>query len=177
MRALINALLSYSQVDKQALNLTEAPARAVVDDAMEHLLPEITMKRARVSSGTLPTVVGDRARLTQLLQNLIANAVKFSVADRAPLVSITAVDDGECWRFSVTDNGIGIPASAQEKIFNIFQRLHAAHVYPGSGIGLATCKKIVEQHGGRIWVESEAGVGSTFCFTLPKRLAVFQEQS
>ena len=177
MRSLLHALLSYSQVDKQPLNLAEAPARAVVDDAMEPLLPEITMKRARVSIGTLPTVVGDRARLTQLLQNLIANALKFSVADRAPLVSITSVDDGERWRFSVADNGIGISASGHKKIFNIFQRLHAADVYPGSGIGLATCKKIVEQHGGRIWVESEADVGSTFCFTILKRLAVSQEQS
>ena len=86
MCALIHALLSYSQVDKQALTLTEAPARAVVDDAMEHLLPEITMKHAQVSIGTLPTVVGDRVRLTQLVQNLIANAVKFSAKDRDPLV-------------------------------------------------------------------------------------------
>ena len=177
MRALIHALISYSQVDKEALNLTESPARAVADDAMEHLLPEITVMRAQMSIGALPTVVGDRARLTQLFQNLIANALKFSAADRAPLVSITAVEDGEWWRFSVTDNGIGISAAGQEKIFHMFQRLHAADRYPGSGIGLATCKKIVEQHGGRIWVESEAGVGSTFCFTLPKRLTVSQEQA
>lgn len=106
MRALIHALISYSQVDKQALILIEVPARAVADDAIEHLLPEITVKRAQVCIGPLPTVVGDRARLSHLFQNLLGNALKFSAADRAPLVSITSVDDGEWWRFGVTDNGI-----------------------------------------------------------------------
>jgi light-regulated signal transduction histidine kinase (bacteriophytochrome) len=106
--------------------------------------------------------------LSQLFQNLIGNAIKFRGAD-LPRIQISACDLGKEWRFMVKDNGIGIDAQYAEKVFVIFQRLHTRQEYPGTGIGLAICKRIVERHGGRIWFESEPGTGSTFYFTLPKR--------
>jgi signal transduction histidine kinase len=113
-------------------------------------------------------VRGDATQLLQLFQNLLANAIKFRRAGEPPLVRLSAqaIDDG--WRFEVRDNGIGIAAEYFERIFVLFQRLHGRGEYPGTGIGLALCKKIVERHGGRIGVESELGRGSTFWFTLPQ---------
>jgi signal transduction histidine kinase len=105
--------------------------------------------------------------LAQVFQNLIANAIKFRRADEAPQVHVSATREGDLWRFSVADNGIGIPADQRERIFQIFHRLHTREEYPGTGIGLALCRRIVERHGGRIWVESEPGEGATFYFTLP----------
>jgi signal transduction histidine kinase len=113
----------------------------------------------------LPTVSGNPTHLFQLFQNLVANAVKFrGKAD--PVVRISAQADGNCWQFAVADNGIGIERKDFDRIFQVFQRLHGKE-YPGTGIGLALCKKIVERHGGRIWVESAPGSGTTFLFTLP----------
>jgi signal transduction histidine kinase len=116
----------------------------------------------------LPVIVGDGAQLAQLFQNLIANAIKFR-RGQPPHIRIDAQADGKAWRFSVQDNGIGIAPEYFDRIFVMFQRLHTRGAYPGTGIGLALCKRIVEHHGGRIWVESEPGKGSTFKFTLPMR--------
>src|SRR5207248_10399864 len=114
---------------------------------------------------SLPTVVADRVQLVQLFQNLIGNAIKFRGPERSA-IKISAEKHGTEWQFAVADNGIGIAPEHKEFIFKIFQRLHTRSEYSGNGIGLAICKKIVEQHGGRIWVDSEAGRGSTFRFTL-----------
>jgi light-regulated signal transduction histidine kinase (bacteriophytochrome) len=120
-----------------------------------------------VTSAPLPTVLADEGQLVQLFQNLIGNAIKFCGAEK-PLIQVRGEPDGTAWTFSVRDNGIGIDPQFAERIFVIFQRLHSREEYPGTGIGLALCKKIVERHGGRIWVESQPGQGATFCFTLPR---------
>ena len=123
-----------------------------------------------MTQAVLPTVMADTTQLSQVFQNLIANALKFR-GEQPPLIHIEAdrdVEQGQ-WLFSVRDNGIGIEPQYAERIFLIFQRLHSRNEYPGTGIGLALCKRIVERHGGRIWIESEPGKGSTFYFTLPDK--------
>jgi light-regulated signal transduction histidine kinase (bacteriophytochrome) len=121
---------------------------------------------AKVESDPLPEVKADATQLMQVFQNLIGNAIKFR-RDEAPLIHIEVEREDGFWRFSVRDNGLGIPAHQFERVFVVFQRLHGPGEYPGTGIGLPLCKKIVERHGGRIWVESQVDVGSTFMFTLP----------
>jgi light-regulated signal transduction histidine kinase (bacteriophytochrome) len=121
-----------------------------------------------VTHDPLPKVMADPLQLSQVLQNLISNAIKFHGGEK-PHIHISAEQKEKEWVFSVNDNGIGIPAEYSERIFEIFQRLHNKKEYPGTGIGLATCKKIVERHGGRIWVKSEPGKGSTFYFTIPNK--------
>jgi len=128
----------------------------------------------RETSGTvthdpLPTLTADRIQMMQLFQNLVSNGLKFH-KDKAPAVHLGVVEDGDDWKFSVRDNGIGIDPKSTERIFAIFQRLHTREEYPGMGIGLAICRRIVERHGGRIWVESAPEKGSTFLFTIPKVL-------
>ena len=119
----------------------------------------------------LPTLPGDKTQIGQLLRNLLDNAVKFHRPGVAPRVDIGAVREGDAWVFRVSDNGLGIEPQYFDRIFVIFQRLHLQDEYPGTGIGLAVCRRVVERHGGRMWVESEPGVGSTFCFTLPATAA------
>jgi chemotaxis family two-component system sensor kinase Cph1 len=121
-----------------------------------------------VTHDSLPTVMADDLQLGQLFQNLIGNAIKFH-GEEPPRVHVSARPGGNGWIFSVRDNGIGIAPEYAERIFIIFQRFHSREEYPGTGIGLAVCKKIVERHGGRIWVESELGKGATFYFTLPRQ--------
>jgi chemotaxis family two-component system sensor kinase Cph1 len=121
---------------------------------------------ATITHDKLPTVTGDETQLGQLLQNLIGNALKYRNSKR-PVIHVGARRDGASWLFWVTDNGIGIDPQYREKIFVIFQRLHTREEYDGTGIGLAVCKKIVERHGGKIWVDSTPGQGSTFYFTVP----------
>jgi PAS domain S-box-containing protein len=169
MTSLIKALLSYSQVGKQGSAMSSVALDQIVKAALDNLEAKIASRSASISVSPLPIVHGDPTRLIQLFQNLISNAIKFTPNDRTPAIIVSASDAGERWSISVADNGIGIPADSVQKIFQIFQRLHAADQYPGSGIGLATCKKIVEQHGGDIVVESQLGVGSTFRLTLPKK--------
>jgi len=121
-----------------------------------------------VTQDKLPTIPCDEVQLAQLFQNLIGNALKFRKPDAAPAVHVGAADQGAEWEFTVRDNGIGIEPQYFERIFMVFQRLHDKGEYPGTGIGLAIVKKVVERHGGRIWVQSQPGAGTTFHFTMPK---------
>ena len=130
-----------------------------------NLEASIRQQEAEIEVGPMPTVVGDQTQLVQLFQNLIGNAIKFR-RQPPPRVRVTASRDGGCWQFAVEDNGIGIEKEHFDHIFQTFQRLHGPE-YPGTGIGLAVCKKIIERHGGRIWLDSIVGQGTTFQFTLP----------
>ncbi|MEL7532087.1 MAG: ATP-binding protein, partial [Bacteroidota bacterium] len=116
-----------------------------------------------------PYVIGSESKLIQLCQNLLSNALKFHQPDRQLRIQLNCVDVGGKWQFSISDNGRGIPKQFQDKIFNLFEKLHNGHDIKGSGIGLALCKRIVEQHGGEIWLESSEGVGTTFFFTIPQK--------
>jgi two-component system sensor kinase len=170
MRTLINDLLAYSRVGRMGKPFQPADCNAVVDQAVANLSLRIEETAATVTRGELPVVTGDPTQLLQLFQNLIGNALKFRGSGR-PEVHIEAERQNGDWLFSVRDNGIGIAAEDYERIFMIFQRLHSRDKYTGTGIGLAVCKKTVEQHGGRIWVESTPGQGSTFRFTLGRSQA------
>ena len=167
MQQLIQALLAYSRVGTRGKHLKLTDCNVVLDLARTNLFKAIEESSAEVISGPLPTVPGDEVQLVQLFQNLIANALKFR-GEPPPVIQITAQEDDGAWRFAVRDNGIGIALAHQDRIFKIFQRLHRRSDYAGTGIGLAICKKIVERHGGRLWVESEEGRGATFFFTIPK---------
>jgi two-component system sensor histidine kinase/response regulator len=167
MQALINDLLAYSRVGTKARPFERTDSAKVVDTALANLRIAIQDSGAQITRGLLPVVAGDPMQLLQLFQNLIGNALKFKREDPVR-IHIAAEPDGDNWRFSVSDNGIGIAAEYFERIFVLFQRLHGRADYPGTGIGLAICKKIVERHGGSITVESQVGVGSTFRFTLPR---------
>ena len=166
MQRLINDLLAYSRVRHADAAFSEVDVGRVVDVATANLEAAVSETGTRITRGPLPTVKGDALQLTQLFQNLVANAIKFRGA-APPKIDITAEQQNQDWLFRVTDNGIGIAREYFERIFVIFQRLHAQGEYGGTGIGLALAKKIVERHGGKMWVESEPGKGSTFFFTLP----------
>lgn len=166
MQALINDLLAYSRVGTRGNALTPTSAGAVFEAARDNLRVAIEESDAEVKSDPSPAVIGDRIQLIQLFQNLIVNALKFRDEKRTPKVHVGAERrDGE-WLFSVRDNGMGMEEQYLERIFVIFRRLDNKTKYPGTGIGLAVCKKIVERYGGRIWAKSEPGEGSTFYFTL-----------
>jgi PAS domain S-box-containing protein len=168
MKRLIDDLLAFSRVGTRGVAPAPVDAGAALDAALTHLSLSIAESNALVTRDALPTVLADPGQLQHLFLNLVSNAIKFRGAEPPQVhVSAAAVDDG--WRFSVRDNGIGISPEYFERIFVIFQRLHARTEYPGTGIGLAIAKKIVERHSGRIWLESEPGRGATFFFTLPQR--------
>jgi len=166
MQALINALLSYSRVGTQGREFQPTDCEKVLDGTLAGLKKAIEESGAEITRGPMPTITADAAQIGQLFQNLVGNALKFR-DHRRPVVRIAAVHQEKQWLFSVGDNGVGFDAKDAERIFVMFQRLHSKDEYPGTGIGLAVCKKIVERHGGRIWVESAPGEGSTFYFTLP----------
>jgi PAS domain S-box-containing protein len=167
MRQLIEDLLKYSKVDTQGKLFAPVDMNAAVARTLEILAVLIKESDAEIVVDSLPSVIGDESQIVQLLQNLISNAIKFRGPER-PGVNISAtIGPGE-WTIAVKDNGIGLDMSNASKIFIMFQRQQTKDKYPGSGIGLAIAKKIVERHGGRIWVESEEGKGATFFFTLPK---------
>lgn len=166
MQALINDLLAYSRINTKAKPFGPTDLGAVAAAAIGQLRLAIEESNATVHVGEMPAVQGDALQLTQLLQNLIGNAIKFRHGP-SPKISIEARRPGNDWEVSVSDNGIGIAREYFERIFVLFQRLHGRTQYPGTGIGLAICKKIVERHGGRIWVESTPDIGSVFHFTLP----------
>ena len=165
MHRLINDLLVYSRIGAGERRLVPVSAQAACAEAVENLHDTIGVHGARVTVGPLPLVLGDAVQLTQLFQNLIANAVKFREPDVPPAVTVSAERDGAFWRFSVADNGIGFDPGEQD-VFEIFRRLHSTDAYPGTGVGLAICKRIVEGLGGRIWAASRPGEGASFNFTL-----------
>ena len=167
MQALINDLLAFSRVGTRGGSFECTDANAVLERVLVNLGPAIEDAGAEVTSDPLPTVIADAGQLGQVLQNLVANAIKFRRPGDRPRVHVSAKRAGDEWLFSVADNGIGIAPEFADRIFVLFQRLHKRDEYPGTGIGLSICKKIVERHGGRIWLESKEGEGTTFLFTIP----------
>jgi PAS domain S-box-containing protein len=167
-QALINDLLAYSRVQTRSAAPAPTMCEAVLENALSDLRATIEETGARVTYDPLPVLSANAAQLGHLFLNLIGNALKFH-GPEPPCVHVSAEQIAGAWRFSVRDNGIGIDPEYAEDIFVIFRRLHTTAEYPGTGIGLPIAKKIVEQHGGRIWVESEPGKGATFYFTLPVR--------
>lgn len=168
MQALIQDLLAYSRVGKRSIAFAPTDSGALVAEVIAALHATIVEKGAVVEYDGLPIVHGDAGQLRQLLQNLVGNALKF--CKETPTIRISAQLQGEQWRFTVRDNGIGIDPAHAERVFVIFQRLHTREEYDGTGIGLALCRKIVERHGGRIWVESRPGQGAAFHFMLPAQM-------
>jgi PAS domain S-box-containing protein len=167
MQKLIDGLLAYSRITRRGAEFSAVDMNSVFEAALSNLTAAARESRARVTKDDLPPVAGDETQLSQLLQNLIGNAIKFTKPDTAPVVHVSGKEEGSSVVFSVRDNGIGIDPEYGDRIFMIFQRLHTQDDYPGTGIGLALCKRIVERHHGRIWVESSPGKGSAFFFTLP----------
>src|SRR4030042_951036 len=170
MQELIKDLLEYSQVGTKGKEFKPADCSLILNKAISNLKVSIEESGGVVTHDTLPTVTADAIQLSRLFQNLIGNAIKFHGSE-APMVHISTERKGDEWLFSVRDNGMGIDPKFADRIFTVFQRLNSSDEYPGTGIGLAICKKIVEHHGGRIWVESEPGKGATFYFTIPERQA------
>ncbi len=166
MQRLIKDLLEYSRVSTQGNTLIPVDCNSIYDDVINMLKLSIDECDATIRKSTLPVVSGDVSQLRQLFQNLIANAIKYREKDKLVEVDILVKQDGDHWQFSIADNGIGIDPQFYSRIFDVFQRLHTRDQYSGTGIGLAICKKIVARHGGRIWIESTSGKGSTFYFTL-----------
>ena len=168
MDDLIKAILDYSHVGYQGIDAELIDAGAVAGCSLHNLERKIRDTRATIDCRPLPPVVADPVLLGQLLQNLVSNAIKFTAKDRLPKVVNNARESEHEWVFSVADNGIGILAEDAERIFTLFNHVYSTSEYPGTGIGLATCKKIVERHHGRLWLESTIDVGTTFFFSLPK---------
>jgi len=168
MQMLIRDLLAYSQVETKGKRFEPTNCGEVVEQALFSLQSAVEESGAEVTYDILPSVMADNSQMSRLFQNLIGNAIKFRGKDM-PRIHIAAEHTGNEWVFSVRDNGIGIDPEYFDRIFVIFQRLHSREEYDGTGIGLAICKKIVEHHGGKIWVESEPGRGSTFYFSVPDR--------
>jgi signal transduction histidine kinase len=166
MQNMISDLLAYSRIGTRGKPFEAIDSEYALKQALNNLQLAIEESGALVTYDPLPTVLADSSQLTQLFQNLVANAIKFRSKDVSPKVHISAEINGEEWVFSVRDNGIGIAQEFFEHIFVIFQRLHGRDEYPGSGMGLAISRKIVERHGGRIWVESQIGQGTAFYFTI-----------
>jgi light-regulated signal transduction histidine kinase (bacteriophytochrome) len=170
LHAMIVDLLDYSRVDSKAMPFVDTDSGDALTMATANLVASIEESGAQVQRGSMPTVLADRSQLVQVFQNLIANAIKFR-GEAQPRVNIETQQVNGEWRFSVADNGIGFESRYNDQIFQIFRRLHGSDRFPGTGIGLSVCKRIVERHGGRIWVESAPGKGTTFYFTLPAHQA------
>ena len=165
MQSLIRNLLDYARVDTRSMDFEQIDATVILNQALASLNALLDESGAVVNYDTLPEVTADPVLLSQVFQNLIGNAIKFR-GEEPPRINLSAKKEERKWLFSVSDNGIGIPHEQTDRIFEVFQRSHDKSKYQGTGIGLAICKKIIEHHGGRIWVESEPGKGSTFFFTI-----------
>jgi len=166
MQALIEDLLTYCRTTRHENPIRLTECGQALDQALGNLTTAIEETGAQVSRGQLPTVPAIASQLALLFQNLVGNAIKFRRKDNPVRIQVGAEPQGDMWLLWVKDNGIGIDPQYLERIFLIFQRLHTRPEYPGTGIGLALCKRIVEHHGGRIWVESQPETGTTFFFTL-----------
>lgn len=167
MQQLIQDLLSYSRLNTTKKIPHFVLAEAACKSAVQNLKDAISAADASICVHKLPAVLADPVQLTQLFQNLIGNAIKYR-SDRPPKITVSAAGAESQWVFSIQDNGIGIEDKYFDRIFQMFQRLHTRNEYPGTGIGLAICRRIVERHGGKIWVESQCGHGSTFFFSFPR---------
>jgi light-regulated signal transduction histidine kinase (bacteriophytochrome) len=166
IRLLIDDLCGYSRLGRRPPEIKEVDCAEIVDEALEGVDERIEETGATVKLDVHATIAGDPSELARLFGSLLDNAIKFR-SDAPPEIRVLASRERDGWCFCVRDNGIGIDPAQHERIFEIFQRLHTREEYPGTGVGLAICKKIVDRHGGRIWVESAPGLGSTFCFTIP----------
>jgi chemotaxis family two-component system sensor kinase Cph1 len=166
MQALIQDLLAFSRVGRNCADRVRVDCDAAMEEVLLTLGPTIHESEAVVTHGALPVVWADRSQIVQVLQNLVGNAIKFH-GKEPPVISVQAEKTGNQWLFSVSDNGIGIAPESAQSIFTVFQRLHTRSEYPGNGIGLAICKKIIEHYGGKTWVEPQFGRGSIFKFTIP----------
>ncbi|MDD1678050.1 MAG: ATP-binding protein [Methanomicrobiales archaeon] len=167
MHQLLGDLRRYSRLNMQELRKEKVDTDSILDQILGELQPRIREEGATVVREKLPVVMADPTLLRIALQNLVENGIKFHRPGNKPRVVVAAFSRGDAWQFSVQDNGIGIPSRYFQKIFDMFERLNPPDAYPGTGMGLAICRRIVERHGGKIWVESEEGKGSTFCFSLP----------
>ncbi len=174
MDQMLVSLLEYSRVGRLGEPMTIIDSRAAVDEAQRFLSPAIQGASAEIQLGEgWPRVLASRDELTRLFQNLIGNAIKYRAPERHPLVTLTVIPTAGHWQFCVADNGIGIDPAQFGRLFKVFQRLHPRDQYEGNGVGLAICRKIVERHGGRLWVESAGqGQGCRFCFTLPQSVEI-----
>ena len=169
MRTQIEDLLEYSRVGRAKNTFRETDCNVVLQQAISNLQSEIDSSNATIiTDNNLPSLIADFSQLVVLFQNLISNSIKYR-RQIPPHIEIQAQEKATIWQFSVTDNGIGLEPQYKKRIFQIFQRLHTQDEYPGTGIGLAICQKIVERHGGNIWVESQLGYGSVFYFTIPNQ--------
>jgi light-regulated signal transduction histidine kinase (bacteriophytochrome) len=166
MQKMIDGLLLYSRIQTRGKHFVPIDCSSVVAQAISNLKIHIDETHAIVESDDLPTINADEMQLIRLFQNLIDNALKFHGSE-VPRIHISASGRGNKWMFSISDNGIGIDSKYKDRIFVIFQRLHGEEEFPGTGMGLAICKRIVERHSGQIWVDSDLGQGATFYFTIP----------
>jgi light-regulated signal transduction histidine kinase (bacteriophytochrome) len=167
MQMLITDLLEFSRVTTRGSAMSMVDTERIITEVLANLQTKIEESGVAITCDPLPRVKADPSQLVQVFQNLVGNAIVFRREDGQPRIHISARQAGKMVQFSVADNGIGIEPQYFDRIFVIFQRLHGRERYPGTGIGLALCKRIIERHGGTIWVESEPGRGSTFYFTLP----------
>ncbi len=174
MENLIHDLLAYSRAGKNEQTWLPISLEELINTSIRNLEVTIKENQATVNVGNLPTLMVNPTEMTQVFQNLISNGIKFC-GKQQPLIEIGAVSDEDNWQIFVKDNGIGIDSKYHQKIFQVFQRLHSEDDYPGTGIGLSICEKIVKHHGGKIWLESVPNQGSTFYFTLPKNLPTLQK--
>ena len=168
MRQLVQDLLLYSKIGSQKRTSKQIDTHAALELAKLNLELLIEETNAKITSFDLPKVVAEQREIAQLFQNLIGNAIKYR-SEEPPEIHISSMDSGNCWQFLVSDNGIGIAPEYQEQVFGIFKRLHSRNEYSGTGIGLAICKRIIDQLGGKIWVQQKAEPGCTICFTIPKK--------
>jgi light-regulated signal transduction histidine kinase (bacteriophytochrome) len=166
MQSLLQALLAYTRIGETRQEWAVVDGEALLEHTARDLRLMLEEQQAEMTHDPLPKVRGNDKQLGLVFQNLLSNALKFC-GSASPWIHVSARQEGPCWVLSVRDNGIGLDSRQSERIFQVFQRLHTPQEYPGTGIGLAICKKVIERHGGRIWVESKVGKGATFFFSLP----------